>query len=202
MAGGILGNPQCWPPLPGSVGAAAPALLLWLLSHLFISLRRSWPPLPPPPPAGCGRGAGHRLHARSCAGVRGALPGSGAVAGGAGHVQGHRHGVTAALNATGQGCPALPRDAAVPAVAPPSPPLFLAAVSFFSWRSVARSGLSCLRLPCWAAAGGSARASPGAASIGAAASPHPALPGHPAQRGACPCLGPASCPSMCAWVIT
>ncbi|XP_072742002.1 uncharacterized protein, partial [Ciconia boyciana] len=180
---GVLGNPQRRPPLPGSVGAAVLALPLWLLSRLFISLRRSRPPPPPPPPAGRGRGAGHHLRARGRAGVRGALPASGlggrTVAGGAGPVHGSRRCATGALNAAGQQRPALPCDAAVPAAAPPSLPLFLAAASF-SWRFVARSGLSHLRLPCWAAAGGSARASPGAASAGAAASPHPALLGHPA----------------------
>lgn len=51
---GVLGNPQCRPPLPGSVGAAALALPPRFLSRLFISLRRSRPPLPPPPPVGRG----------------------------------------------------------------------------------------------------------------------------------------------------
>lgn len=71
--------------------------------------------------------------------------------------------VTGALNAMGQWHPALPHGAAVPAAAPPFLLLFLADISF-SWRFMVRSALSLLRLPCWAAAGRSMRASPGTAS--------------------------------------
>lgn len=149
---------------------------------------RSWGPSPCPQPCGS-----------AWSPPRSGL-GSGTVAGGAGPVHGHRRCATGALNATGQRCPALPCGTAVPAAAPLSPLLFLAAVSF-SWHFVVRSDLLRLRLPCWAAAGRSTRASPRTASTGAAASLHPALLGCPAQPGACLCLGPASCPSTCAGVI-
>lgn len=56
---------------------------------------------------------------------------------------------TNALNAPAQQCRCCP-GTAVPAAAPPSLALFLAAVSF-PRRSVACSGLPCLRLPRWAA---------------------------------------------------